>query len=97
MKYSTARYCSVPINQIQEFQHDCDLWGYEYKFINYVGISGDLAQFEIRKYIHDEENPEEVWDKEYRYKEPSRKRFDIPVLIIYIFFVYFMVKLIIQY
>lgn len=96
MKYSTARYYSVPIAKIDLFQRRLDALGYEYKCLGYAGSPDAEAEFEVRKYIHDEEDPNKVWEAGYTYKAPSKKRFATPVLILYAALVCFIVSTIVR-
>ena len=96
MKYSTIRYYSVPINKINLFQRKLDALGYEYRCLGYVESSNAEAEFEVRKYIHDEEDENEVWEAGYTYKVSKKKRFAVPVLILYAILVCFIVSTIIR-
>ena len=78
MKYSTVRYCTIPISKIHDYQCYLDKNGCDYKFIGYSGNPVD-------------EDPDEVWKKGYEYVNPHMTNgFFKPLLYLYFLIVFFL-------
>lgn len=86
---NNIRYCTIPISKIHDYQCYLDKNGCDYKFIGYSGNPVNEGNFEVRKYIYDDEDPDEVWKKGYEYVNPYMTNgFFKPLLYLYFLIVF---------